>query len=615
VFPKAKVTLALAGLAVGVLVLWQTAHWSREIALDQIGERSRHTLSLIVQALRGDLEKFRHLPQMQAATEEYRAALLGQATAEGLQAVNEELERIKNISGALDIYLMDATGLTVAASNWANERTFIGQNFHYRPYFQAAMEGRLGRYFALGTTSGERGYYFAYPARQDGKVLGAVVVKIQVGHYEGAWKVRGQEVVVADHNGVVFLSSEPSWTFKTLAPLDPQAAEALRANRRYGMAALSSLPLGDDDGSTEDGQIISIRSANPATDRSEVEYLVAAADMADAGWRVLLLAQTGEVDAQVQMAVGVAAIVLISFILAGMAIYQRRRRLSERIALQEKANQLLERRVQERTDELTKANIELRSEVVERERTEKELRETQATLLQTTKLAALGQMSAGLSHELNQPLAAIRSYADNARAFLDRERTETAKENLRGISELTDRMAKIIRNLRTYTRKPTDELRPTVLETALDGSLTLLERKILDSGTAVFKHIPKPGITILGGEVRLQQIFMNLITNALDAMEDCPRKEIHIEARPVGNDIVVTVRDTGPGIGADQAASVFDPFYTTKGVGKGMGLGLSIAFGLVNQFGGSISAGNAPECGAVFTLRLKRADRMQEAVA
>jgi len=613
--PTARMCLVLAGLAVGALVLWQTAHWSREFALDQIGERSRHTLSLIVQALRGDLEKFRHLPQMQAATEEYRIALMGQASPQDLQALNEDLERVNNISGALDTYLMDATGLTVAASNWASDRTFIGKNFSYRPYFQAAMEGRLGRYFALGTTSGERGYYFAYPVRHAGSILGAVVVKIQVGHYEGAWNVRGQEVIVADRNGVVFLSSEPSWTFKTLRPLDAETVTTLKQNRRYGEEALSLLPFGKGDSGTEDGAIVSIFAAHRAAPAQEEEYLVASADMADAGWRVLLLAQTREVNAQIQLAVAVAAIVLISFVLAGMAIYQRRRRLAERIALQEKANQQLERRVQERTNELTEANLELRSEVTERKRTEKELRETQATLLQTTKLAALGQMSAGLSHELNQPLAAIRSYADNARAFLDRDRRETAKENLTGISELTDRMARIIRNLRTYTRKPTNELRPTPLEAALDGSLTLLERNIVDSGTRVFKHFPETEINILGGDVRLQQIFMNLITNALDAMESSPKREIHIEARDAGNDIVVTIRDTGPGIAAEQAANVFDPFYTTKGVGKGMGLGLSITFGLVNQFGGSISVSNAPEGGAVFTLRLKRADGIREAVA
>lgn len=606
---KTRISLALVGLAIGILVLWQTAFWSRQIALEQIGERSRQNLSLIVEALRGDLEKYRTLPHMLVANQDFRSALRGEQNQDGLQVINEELERINNISGAMDIYLMDAEGFTVAASNWASEKTFIGENFSYRPYFQTAIQGSLGRYFALGTTSGERGYYFAYPVRDGTAISGAVVVKIQVDHHENRWRTGDQEVVVADRHGVFFLSSEPSWRFKSLAPLTPEAISDLSKSRRYGDQPLPPLGLTQDEIVPSGGQLVTIKRRRPE------QFLVQMEAMAAADWRVMLLVKTSHIQPQVRQSMVVAGGILISIVLAALALYQRRQRITERITLQERAKEQLEQRVQERTNELTGANIELQNEITERKRTENELQETQATLVQATKLAALGQMSAGLSHELNQPLAAIRSYADNARAFLDRNRSKTAKENLQGISELTDRMARIIKNLRTYAREESIELRATSLGSALDESLNLMDSRIRSEGVNILMNIPEGDIRVVGGDVRLQQIFVNLISNALDAMTDSPVKEIHIDVSNSDNGVNVRVRDTGPGIDKAQIVNVFDPFFSTKEVGQGMGLGLSITYGLVSQFDGSIQAGNAAEGGAVFTIELKRAGPAREAVA
>ncbi|MGB0671918.1 MAG: sensor histidine kinase, partial [Rhodospirillales bacterium] len=230
-------------------------------------------------------------------------------------------------------------------------------------------------------------------------------------------------------------------------------------------------------------------------------------------------------------------------------------------------------------------------------------------------LAALGQMSAGLSHELNQPLAAIRSYADNAGAFLDRGREETARRNLKGISELTVRMARIIKNLRTFAREESVALRPSSLATAIQESLTLLERRLQAEGVQVDIRLPEGDVTVMGGDVRLQQIFVNLISNALDAMDmaSSPERRLVLAAEARGAEALVTVGDSGPGI---DAARSNDAFYTTKEVGQGTGLGLSITFGLVNQFGGTITAGRDEELGgARFTLTLRLAEERREAVA
>ncbi|MGB0681977.1 MAG: ATP-binding protein [Magnetovibrionaceae bacterium] len=600
--PKLAATLLFAAFA--AFVIWQTAYWARHITLNQIGERSRQTLDLIVETLRGDLSKFQSLPQLLSADIRFRLAVKGNLLDHDIEMINRSLVRINDVVGALETYLMNAEGETIAASNWASEKSFVGQNFSYRPYFQSAIQGALGRYFALGTTSGERGYYFAYPVRDGTEVSGAVVVKMHVGHHEDSWATQDHEVIVADRYGVIFLSSVPEWRLKSLGPLDAEAREALNQSRRYANAVVEPLRLSTKTEPGLAGQLLTIDGFQSANG----QFLVQEETMGEAEWRVMLLARTSQVVGQVQLSLLVSVVILISVVLAAMAFYQRRQRLSERIALQEAAKEQLERRVESRTRDLTAANTELQKEIAERKRAEEEVRRTQETLVQATKLAALGQMSAGLSHELNQPLAAIRSYADNARAFLDRERPETASENLKGISELTERMARIIKNLRTYARRESIEVRPTSLASALEESLLLMDQRLRTAGIEVFRPPNIDDVQIMGGDVRLQQVFVNLISNAIDAMDQAEKREIHIDVNCRAEEVAIRILDTGPGIPEERLMNVFDPFFTTKTVGKGMGLGLSITWGLIQQFRGTITAANAPQGGALFEVTLHRAE-------
>ncbi len=606
------VLLLAAGMAVCGLILWQTAYWARQFALDQIRERGVHTISLLVENLRGELAKFQYQPKLLSENPLFHKVLKGEASPQDLTRLNLELERVNNVSGALDTYLMNAAGLTVAASNYASPRTFIGRNYSYRPYFQQAMEGRLGRYFALGTVSGERGYYFAAPVSESGSILGVIVVKVRVGHLEPAWRTADHEVAVVDDHGVIFLSSSPDWRFRTLSALPADTMRQLDLARKYGTEPLRPLHISSRTEQFDGTQILKIaQHATPedtgtAPRGADRSYLVQSADMLEAGWTVMLFSRTDAVGGQITAAIAIAGFMLASLLLAGANLYQRRRRLAERIAVQESARAELEARVTERTDELTSANIKLTNEVGERRRAEAELRRTQADLVQASKLAALGQMSAGLSHELNQPLAAIRSYADNARAFLDRDKPAIAKKNLSGISELTERMARIIKNLRTYARDEQITLRPTPVTAALHEALALLDQRIRSENILVHTSLPAAEVHIAGGAVRLQQVFVNLISNALDAMADSADKTLEIRVETGQDQVAVTVVDTGPGIDEEQIGSIFDPFFSTKDVGKGMGLGLSITYGIVKQFGGGIQARNGTDHGAEFTLTFPR---------
>lgn len=590
----------LSGLALILcaLVLWQTAYWVRLFAMADLRERKTHTLNLVVENLHGGLAKFQYQASLLSKQAMFRDALDFYAPTSQIDAASRELERINFLSGALDTFLMNRAGIVIAASNWASEQSYRGQSFSGAPYFQAALQGRLGRHFAVDYNSepNEIAYYFAYPIRREDVIVGAIVVKLRMERLAARWLAPDHETVVIDRDGVIFMSSQPAWRFHSLAPLDTNVREKFRQTKKYGDQTLTTLPIR---WNSAHDQITLLETGQKSS-------LVLQEDIEAAGWRVLILAGLDDINERQTIALAVVSFMLVSLILLMAVAHQRRLRQRERVALQEVAQSALEIEVEERTRDLTEANVHLRQEISDRERAETELKKTQDELVQATKLAALGQMSAGLSHELNQPLAAIRSYSDNARAFLERADLNPVQTNLASISELTDRMARIIRNLRIYARNEPVDIRPTSVNRALDEALALLDERLRSSGTILHKEIPDDEIVVDGGEVRLQQVFVNIIANAIDALKEVSDKHLHIRLEENDKTVAVHFHDTGPGLPNAQMNDIFDPFFSTKEVGEGMGLGLSISYGIINQFGGSIKARNHADGGAVFSITLKR---------
>ncbi|HYG90349.1 MAG TPA: ATP-binding protein [Azospirillum sp.] len=568
--------LALLVLILGVpLAAAVAAAWGEQVARKSLREEGHAQLALFSANLRTELEKHRAVPFVMVHDRGV-AELLSNPQPDALIAMNRKLEAIADALPASALYLMDAQGNTLASSNWNRPDSFVGQNFAFRPYFQNAIASGEGHHFALGTTSLVPGYYTAHRVVAENRTLGVLVLKVAFDALEAGWREATPRVAVTDRDGLVFITNVDSWRFHSLPAEHPDGTAT--------PVGVDPLPWRLD---PHGGEVVTVED-----NRQRRPYLLASMALPDGDWTLHLLTRLEPAYARARQAALLAAGAVALLVMGGLLIAQRRHAMQERLAIQEEARAELERRVAEATAEL---------------------RARENELVQAAKLAALGQMSAGIAHEINQPLAAIRTFADNATVLLERGKAEMVRDNLLEIAGLTDRMAAITRHLKGFARRASGRQSAVDVVSAVHQALALLEARRRRDDVTVRLDLPGEPVWVNGEDVRLQQVLVNLFTNAGDAMRGRPERILHLSLRTDDGCAVLTVRDTGAGIAPDDLGRMFVPFFTTKEAGEGLGLGLSISHGIVRDFGGTITAANHPASenepgGACFTLTLKRTE-------
>nr|WP_245181728.1 sensor histidine kinase [Sinorhizobium mexicanum] len=604
---KYRLVLVLCLLPlIAVPVAWQGNLVATRRYMQEASAQATTTLRLAVSALSGHLNRYQALPALIADHDDVKELAMRPQDRRLRETVNTYLKEINALLRSSDIYVITPDGDTIAASNYDGPASFVGENFSYRPYFQDALKGVQSRFYALGTTSLKRGYYFGSPIRVGDEIRGVIVFKVDIETIEASWQGGEYKLFVSDPEGIIFMSGSPEWLYASILPLTPDRLSRTEASRRYANAVLRPLPVSLS--TLFDHQLMRI-----ATGDASREYLVLSQYMTEADWTVNVLIDTASVKTQALTAVA-AAMLLCG--LAGLAVavlWQRRARLRERLLMQAQAQSELEHRVEERTADLARVNAQIEEEIAERRLTEQQLRQTQADLIQAGKLAGLGQMSAALSHEFNQPLAAAKTYADSAALLIERGRTTEASDNVRRISGLIDRMASISRHLRNFARKPNEKLGPVPLDEVMRDTMEIVTARIKAANAAVNIDLGDEPLVVRAGSVRLQQVLVNVISNAVDAVEGLDDRAISVNAWREGDKVILTVRDRGPGVASAIAERIFDPFFSTKGVGKGLGLGLSISYNIIKDFGGNLTVSNHPEGGAVFRIELATSRNQREA--
>ena len=575
----------LIGLLILPVLFYVLYAGGREFLSADLHKTSGRTLSLYVSGLEELLNKYKALPEIYALHPTIKN-ILKNPEDEALRArANLLLENFNESSNAADTYVLDVGGTTLAASNWAKPVTFVGRNFSFRPYFQDAIESGAGQFFALGTTSLQRGYYMSSAVMGEaGAPIGVVVVKIDVSQAEKGWDSPNHDVIVTDAASIVFLSSNPDWLYKAIRDPSPDALADLGQTRRYADKIIGRLPF------------IVFQSQSPwhsafkSKKRSEVSYLGTYQDISDAGWRVWILADTSPM---LKTAIAYAVGILLVITMAAVAVFsliERRRGLLRALDVQQRAHRTLKN-----------ASIELEHQV---EKRTTDLKRAQNELVQAGKMAALGQMSMGINHELNQPLTAIRSYTDNAIKFLEQSRSGEARENLSLISALSERMGDIILRLKIFARESSDERQLVSLQTVISNSMRIVQPRLKKEQVSFKSDMPDDDINLLINDVRMEQVLVNLINNAVDALPANGERRIDLAAVCKNNEVVIRVRDTGPGIPDNVISHLFEPFFTTKDVGIGLGLGLSISFDIIQEMGGELVAKNLDEGGAEFSFNI-----------
>ncbi|MDR6850574.1 two-component system C4-dicarboxylate transport sensor histidine kinase DctB [Sphingomonas sp. BE123] len=578
--------VAVIGLVLVGAVALGAARWARGQAVAATDAAAAELARANAGLLTSELQKFRLLPLVLTEYPDV-PALLDAPSATVAARVNARLELLARRTDAAAIYVIDARGRTVAASNHRLPTSFVGQNYGFRPYFRDALRDGSAELFALGTISGVPGLYLAQRIGTLARPLGVVVVKIEFERVQSAWAAQQGTTIVTDRHGVVIVTGRPDWRFRAVAPLSAESRRAIRSSRQYGTLPLSPLPL------TIAGA--DVRQADP-----DAAGRVASVAAPLAGARLHVLMPLRPALASANANARLVTLAALALIVGALVLVWRAR---ERQQLQAAARAALEAQVAERTAELRETNKQLEAESAERARADQRYRAAREELAQASRLGSLGQITAGVAHEINQPVAAIRTFADNARQLLDRGETARATDNLGRISALTERIGTITAELRNFARKRTPEIGAVEIGSALDSVMLLIGDRVRAAGVA-FERRGDLTVRVIADRVRLEQVLINLVQNALDALgsTEAPRVILAVEA--AAERARITVTDNGPGVPPDLRDQLFTPFVT--GREAGLGLGLAISRDIARDFGGELILVQTGE-GAQFELTLLRA--------
>lgn len=588
-----------------------------------------HRIDLFGATAQGQIERLAHAP----ALLQMHPVVMGLFQEPRNAARQEEakllLRELNARQGSLAMFVADERGTVIATSHTVGaDDGRQGEDISVRPYYLQALAGRPGRHFSVGSTVAEPGYYFSHPLYQGTRVVGVAVVKVSLAAVALSLPLLGTPAVLVDGNDVVIQATDPRWLYRAVRPLPLDTDVDLELSGMYGDRPLARFPLALQlDWDSRDGEAEQVigpdsaasAAADPSSPQTPAGLLVRGRSLPGLDWRLLVLADLAPVRAQARVTAAVAALAAACLVAAALVLLQRRRAAQLRRQVQadlERLNAELEDTVARRTLALTTANTELRREMAVRVQAEATLRDAQDELVQAAKLAVLGQLSTGITHELAQPLGGIRTLAGNAREFIRRGDLEGAHGNLALVDTLVERMSGIIHPFKAFARKSPVAPEAVPITAALQSALFLLDQRLRAEQVQLQCRpaLDAPAATVPQAwcnRNRLEQVMINLIGNAVDAMHGAPRRRLEIDAweedSREGRRVCLRIADSGPGLPPQVLSSLFTPFFTTKPAGSGLGLGLVISRGIAQDYGGDLVAASRAEGGAVFTLSLPAA--------
>jgi len=554
-------------------------------ALGDLDKSSQESLSLLSDGLHTSIDRYEPIPVLIGDSDPIRKLVDNPKDHSSVDAANRFLEAKVGTVGAAYIYVLDPDGRTIAASNWAAPDSFVGNDYSIRPYYRDAKATCRGAYYGIGVTTRQPGYFLASCIRTGDRLVGIAVVKIDLRPFETSWQKAGEQVIVLDEDGIAFLASDPAWRYRPLHPLDPKRLQEIIKEQRYAKEPLDP-PLIDQ----------SPKAIHPD--------LLFTRPVVGTGWSIVLFASVASAWRQAVYAFVLAMLGGLVIELVGMVIVMR----GARLRAERSAKRGLEARVDERTRELRLARDELEAEITQRSRVDGELHRARWQLAQANRLAAIGQAFAGLAHEINQPLTALKTTLASSRILAARGQTQELGVTIDDMALTVDRMTQLASDLKNQARPRERRKERVSLAREAARAVGLLRFRAVDSGTTLTME-ERDSCMILGDPVRLQQIAMNLVLNALEAVAASERRIVRVTVASVGTMAELRVADSGPGVSPEQHKHLFEAFFTTKAEGDGLGLGLAISMRTVQEHGGSLTCAANEGGGAVFVAHIPLAEQ------
>lgn len=558
-------------------------------SLNALYEESGQLTLTLANELQSELQKFSLLPLLISEYPDTFNSLGSKASNDTIQKLNTQLEFLSQKTGAAYIFVFDQNGDTIASSNHGTDRSFIGRNFKFRPYFAETIERGSSQVFAVGAETGTPGLFLTKSIGDGLDIKGGVVVKVEFSEIINSWQKRDHSLFVINKDDIILFSNDDTLNYKSLSQISESRLDSIRQSRQFGDRTIKQTTL-------------SIGTDRVGKDHYGKKVLNNSVRIEDFDW-TMFRALPFKSEISERRSFSVLLLFIFGTLICSILFLWYRRLLRDF----EKARQteFLKNEVERQTREISDANLRLKDEMIERERVNQRFRSAREELGQANRLGSIGAITASVAHEINQPVAAIQTFAENAKIFLKRGKDNKAQENLEAIVELTSKIGLITNQLRRYSRRKSFGLDDVVLEKVFNGVDLLIGERLRSEGVLLSVSPRNLGqIKVRAGRVRLEQVFVNLLQNSLEALEGRPNPKIDIVVDEDKTNVVIRVSDNGKGINPEIIDKIFDPFFT--GRSEGLGMGLSIIREIMIEFGGSITVQNSSLNGTTFELHLEK---------
>ncbi|WP_166377197.1 ATP-binding protein [Pseudoalteromonas sp. Z9A4] len=559
-------------IAVGlllILILVVTFWVGRAHDIDKATVQAQGQVTQLNNYIDTELVRFSAIPQLLT----YNLLMIDFVSGEHqhYNAINNYLADIQQASGSSDIFVLNTQGEVTASSNWQVDNTFLGSNFAFRPYFKRAFAGEKVAYFALGMRSKERGIYFSQAIYHEKKAVGVVVLKVNVSKFENDRELLNTSM--ASHfylqlaDDVIAMSDVQAWRLNSFRKFDITQRRNIKLRRAY----LDHQPTYIEQFQYTSEGVMHYKIDNKL-------YVSAAKPLRYFSANMYVLVDVTSVNPAQLPRLFWASIIYGLVTIIGYSLLARFAGYKKLLY----SRHSLEAKVIERTQELEKAQV---------------------ALVQSAKLATIGQLSAGINHEINQPLSAINTYLASAKRLLAKGNTSALGESLVVIEGLVNRVHQIVGQLKHFSKPSKMQLRPYPLAGLVNNALMISSAQLKQDNVQVEPPQFDETVVVWVDSLKFEQVLVNLITNASQAMNGAIIRNLSFQLECFEERVKLSILDTGSGIEQHAFGNLFEPFYSTKS-SKGLGLGLSISKQIIDSFNGCLSAHNRVEGGAEFIISL-----------